>query len=361
MTNTNTAQCPKDLETKLSLEMIREIGDEGRNSRVYIMRDKQLNADLVVKRVPHDQFNNQDDYFKEAKMLYYAQHPNIMEVQHSTSDNYYIYLSMPYYKNGSLNSLINRRYLTAKEIIKYSLDFLTGLHYIHAKGLVHFDIKPTNILLNNSNRAVLTDFGLSKYIDNHGLAQQGIMYTAHRPPESLLSPILTIQADIYQAGITLYRLCNGNRIYQEQLIPYRNKQRDIRKDIANEKFPDRNFFLPHIPKRLIKVIKKSLKANPDERYKTVLDMINDISAIEISSHWVYNVNNKTNFSWKKDNEAGTHIDKIELTTRENSWDISVTKIRKSDDNVMNMNKLSSVGHNTIAKAFKEIRKIMKKY
>lgn len=66
-------------------------------------------------------------------MLYATEHPNIMGVKYATQDEHYIYISMDFYKNGSLNSLLQKRFLTVREIIKYSLEFLSGLHFMHTK------------------------------------------------------------------------------------------------------------------------------------------------------------------------------------------------------------------------------------
>ncbi len=209
---------------------------------------------------------------------------------------------MPICKNGSINSLLNKKYLTVREIIKYSLEFLSGLHYVHTKKLVHFDIKPTNILIDNNNKAVLTDFGLAKYTDLYGFMRPNLIYSLHKPPEAFEYADFTNKSDIYQAGVTLYRMCNGNDIFN-QMLNYWMESGNLGKAIEEGKFPDRKFYLPHIPKALRKVINKAMNINVDKRYDTILDMLNDISKIDKNLDWIYNRDmNKHSMIWSILNE-----------------------------------------------------------
>ena len=89
---------------------------------------------------------------------------------------------MPFYPKGSLNKIIDSRFLTVREIISLGTNFLSGLHNIHSKRLIHFDIKPDNILISERNEAHLTDFGLAKKAAFDG-AEQDRVYGRMAPPE----------------------------------------------------------------------------------------------------------------------------------------------------------------------------------
>lgn len=227
--------------TQLTFEFIREIGGEGLNSKAFLARDIQLDSQIVVKSILKSDFELKEDYFNESKMLYSSRHPNIMVINYACEDVDKIYLSMPYHSRGSLNTLMNKRFLSVREIVKYSLDFLSGLHFVHTKKLVHFDIKPTNIIIDDSNRALLTDFGLTKYTDANGFASPDKIYMKHYVPDALVTTTLTNQYDIYQAGLTLYRMCNGNDDFNSQCTSL------TQENVMNGTFPLRDKFLPHIP------------------------------------------------------------------------------------------------------------------
>lgn len=269
----------------------RDIGNaEGKNSNVFLAIDDQLGDELVIKQMEKAKFNP-DEYFSESKMLYDSKHPNIVEIQYASQDKDNIYLAMPFYAKGSLNSVAEKQFLTVREIIKYSLDLLSAVSYVHSKGLLHLDIKPTNILLDASGKAVLTDFGLSRYMDVNGIAEQPINYQLHSDPERYLHSGRTVQSDIYQVGLTMYRLCNGVGILTQQLgvmgIDNANK---LMENTINGKFPDRRHFMPHIPKKLQKVILKALEVDPSKRYINTITMMNDLSVIDNNLDWIFTGN-----------------------------------------------------------------------
>lgn len=92
-------------------------------------------------------------------------------------------LAMPFFEKGSLKKLLDSRNLTVKEIIRYALQFLSGLNNIHSKGVLHFDLKPENILISDSNVAVISDFGLAEYIARTGTSRVGGVTPDIMPPE----------------------------------------------------------------------------------------------------------------------------------------------------------------------------------
>lgn len=265
--------------TTLRFDLLERIGGaEGENSVVYKAFDPQLNVYLVVKKIRKSKLE-ESNYFNESRILYECKHPNIMEIRYASEDDNAVYFSMPICKNGSLNNIIEKKYLTVKEIIKYSLEFLLGIHYIHTKGLIHFDIKPTNILIDDNNKAIVTDFGLARYTDFYGFAIPNETYYSHQPPEGFTYLAYTNKSDIYQAGVTMYRMCTCNKMFNLMFNDLTNKGK-LKNAIENGKFPDRNFYLPHIPLQLEKIINKAMSVDVDKRYNTILDMINDIAKIE---------------------------------------------------------------------------------
>jgi serine/threonine protein kinase len=296
-------------EATLNFELKQNIGQEGANSEVYIAHDKQFDADIVIKRIPKKNFNSPTEFYKEAKCLYASKHQNIVSVNYSCEDDEYIYIAMPFYSMGSLESLVKTRFLTVREVLKYSIDFLSGLNHIHTKGLIHFDIKPTNILISNSNEALVTDFGLAKFTNQHRVAEQNVFYSFHTPPESLVSNQFTIQADIYQAGLTLYRLCNGTDVFKNQIAQLAVQNNQFQKPLLDKaimtgQFPDRKLFFPHIPQKLKNIIRKAMSLNPADRYNNLIDMLNELSTVENNLDWRLTIS-QTGHKWSmlKDNKT----------------------------------------------------------
>lgn len=271
-------------EAKLYFEKIKNIGLEGKNSIVYLARDKQLNAEIVVKEILKEHIKEMDpteDYFKESRLLYLTKHPNICEVYWGASSDTHIYLSTPFYKNGSLESYMNKLEsegipLRKEEIIKFSLEILLGLQYIHSLKLIHLDIKPTNILIDNSGKAIITDFGLTKVMDNNGLVKNDYFYQSHRPPEAIRVGDMDLRADIYQFGVTLYRMCCGNINFKKQL----DDCKELSSHILKGSFPCRKELENYVDKKMGKIIKKCLEVEVNKRYNSVIEIMNDLAKIE---------------------------------------------------------------------------------
>lgn len=346
------------VDSLLRFKFIKEIGLEGRNSKVHIVHDPQLDANLVIKVIEKSDITQVDDYFNEAQMLYATQHPNIMSIRYASQDDSKIYLAMDHYKNGSLNTLMNTDNLSVRNVIKYTLEFLSGLHFMHTRNLVHLDIKPTNILINDTGRAVLTDFGLSKYLNEHGFVAAGKQYNLHAPPEVYRVGKLSFYADIYQAGLTMYRMCNGDKFFKEQLSRLNISSPEmLAESIFQGKFPDKNAFLPHIPVKLQKVIKKSLELNLEDRYETVMDLMNDLSLIDVNLDWTYNEITETHSIWSVVKNGFTH--KLLLTKSSNTeWVTEGYKVKNEDNSQTRLLKWNTNGYTNRNKAFAAIKKLL---
>lgn len=272
--------------TRLGFELRDEIGQEGLNSQVFKSFDTQLDATIVVKRIEKSKFTDASKYYEEAKRLYASEHPYVVQIKYSSEDDDYIYLAMPYYPKGSLKKLIDTRFLTVREIIRYATQFLSGLNNIHVKKLVHYDIKPDNILLSDGNEALISDFGLAKNTNSIGLAEIGQIYVKHVPPEAFAADVADMRFDIFQAGLSLYRMCNGNEEFDRQLAQFSDLD-SFQKAVESGIFPDRKNYLPHIPKKLRKIVNKALAVYVADRYQTVLALLNDLALIDGAIDWQY--------------------------------------------------------------------------
>ncbi|WP_077638329.1 serine/threonine-protein kinase [Salinivibrio sp. ML198] len=276
-------------KAQVSFQKIEEIGFEGQNSKVYRAHDEYLDAELVIKEVEKKDGFSADEYFSEARTLYKSSHPNVVQVGYACEDESKIYVASPFYRNGSLNKRMQNEFLTVREIIRYSTHALNGLHNVHSKGLIHFDVKPDNILISDRNEALLADFGLTQVMDEEGIAKQPMLYIKQMPPEVFgnREKEFDNRFDIYQVGLTMYRMCVGNGAFYEQFSVYSDGQQ-FAKDVRGGKFPDRKAYPLHIPKKLQHVINKCLKPNPGDRYGTAVEVVNAIAEIDGPIlHWKY--------------------------------------------------------------------------
>lgn len=309
-----------DVKATIDFTSLSDLGSNGCNSQVFLGYDPQLNANLVFKRIEKRTFPQSDKFFQEAHLLYAGRHPHVMEVKYACQDCEYIWIAMPHCAQGSLQGLISQRFLTPREVILYSIGFLTGLNHIHSKGLLHLDIKPSNILISDTNTAILADFGCSQVMDEHFLAEPLKTYPLHQVPERLgANPAskLGIEADIYQAGLTVYRLANGDDLFFEPIggrastdeLKDQKVRNKLNEKIRKGKYPQRDAYLPHVPEKLRRTIVKATAVNPDDRYSCAADFINDLSAVKNCLDWQY--------------EKSPRLDRFVLSDRSRSIDITV--------------------------------------
>jgi eukaryotic-like serine/threonine-protein kinase len=242
------------ISTELRFERRGNVGLQGANSEVFFAWDPQLNAELVVKQVPKSGIANPAEYFAEAALLYDTRHPNVVDVKYSCSTADHIFLAMPKYQ-GTLQHALMARPLTVREIVKIGLDMLAGLHHVHSKRLVHFDVKPSNVLIDTSGRAAVSDFGLTRPVDQHGLATPAMLYPKHLPPEYLsVSTALSTAADIYQAGLTLYRMCVGLPYFDTQFQKaVQTLGPNWSTTVVSGQFPNRQNYPAHVPNRIPRI------------------------------------------------------------------------------------------------------------
>ncbi|QLZ70558.1 Serine/threonine-protein kinase PknD [Legionella sp. PC1000] len=305
-----------ETKTVLAFTIECEIGQEGRNSRVYKCYDSALDATLVVKKIKKSSFIDQERFFQESQILYNVEHPNIVSVQYASQDEDYIYIAMQYYPQGSLSCLMQTRFLTVKEIIKYARQITKGISHIHSKGFIHFDIKPDNILLSN-DIAMLSDFGLAHYTNEFGLSEPSRLYLKQIPPEAINieQTQYTYAYDVYQFGLTLYRMCVGNKEFNIQFDQFNNREQ-LDNAILKGQFPNRNKYPLHIPPKIKKIINKCLNISPDDRYQSVNDICNQLSNIDKNwLEWQY-FENRSIKKWTKINEG--HIISLEINHKGDS-------------------------------------------
>lgn len=304
--------------TTLELDLRSEIG-RGQHAQVFLAHDRQLETQFAVKRIPKAELP--PSYFTEARRLYYARHRHVVEIKYAVQDGEHVYLAMPFYRGGTLQRLLEARYLTTREIVRYGIEFLSGLHHVHVRRLIHFDIKPTNILLDDSNTAALGDFGLCREMDSKGEVLMWRVYRPHAPPEfSPSSKRVSRAADIYQAGLTLYRMCVGHIEFERQLVDHHVKEDDLATAIRNGAFPERQRFLAHIPNRLRKIIRKALDLDPVRRFSSVLDMMNSLAVVDEALDWSY----QEGAAWGEGvwSESGmTSTKRVALSRTEAGWDV----------------------------------------
>jgi len=274
------------VDATVRYERLQEIGiGQGMNSKVYLATDAQFSGNIAVKEIPKVTFGNTvGDYYREAERMFAAAHPNVVPVHYAGEAGSLICIAMPYFSRGSLAARITTGPLTPREVVRIAQGVLSGLARVHNSSLLHFDIKPSNVLFDDHDNPLLADFGQSRHVGTSGVVAVPHMYSRAMPPETLLTGTGGVHSDIYQAGLLLYRMCNGDRHYQDQVTQL--SATTTERQITKGRFPDRSSFQPHVSKRLRTIIRKALRINPGERYASAIDFADDLARLPIVLDWM---------------------------------------------------------------------------
>ena len=265
----------------VGFELLKRLG-AGHFGEVWLAIDKGLDAERAVKFIPSDRVLDPGNFFHEAQILQSVQHSNIVRVEETGNmDDGRIYVAMEYLPKGSLEDEARGAYVDLTRAKKVMVDVLRGLGHAHDKGILHRDIKPANILIGHNGEGKLSDFGLAVPASVNLSASnfKDYAYLIHRAPELQKKPIYSAASDIYAAGVTLYRLVNGD----SYLPPVGTA--DLEALIANGEFPDRQRYREFIPRPVRVIVNKAMNVDPKKRYRTAAAMRHALEQIEVNKNW----------------------------------------------------------------------------
>ena len=189
----------------------------GSSGCVYLARDRSTGERFAVKVREAREREQPVRFIAEANDMARLRHPRLVPVLDSGNDaNLYWYV-MPYYAEGSIRDRVKiAGPLAPIAALDWTFQILEGLHAVHQAGLVHRDVKPHNVLLDELGQVFLTDFGLVRHV--HGgvpyrtRTDQSMGTPNYRAPEQAIDAAnVDLRADIYGVGATLYFVLTGRR------------------------------------------------------------------------------------------------------------------------------------------------------
>lgn len=265
-----------------------EILGKGGQGTVFKALDTKLDRLVAVKVLAPEMMQRKTNLarFKlEAKLASSLDHPNISTIYGFYEDEGFIYIVMRYVEGQTLRQLTQSgRPLELESALSIALQITDALIDAHAKGIIHRDIKPGNIIVTETGLVKVLDFGLAKLLEPEGIVKPdaenseqmhltvaGIPYgtPSSSAPEMALGEASDHRADIFSTGVVLYQLLTGK-------YPFLGKTtREVRDKIVNQAPRSiavaRGASLP-VPDRVQEIIDRALAKNPDERFQTAAEM-----------------------------------------------------------------------------------------
>lgn len=269
----------------------------GNFGKVFRAKDNLLDVERAIKLISVQNPKEFTDAINEAQILEKCRHRNIVDIKEidifQINNQPVPCIVMEYLPKGSVQDYLEKRFVTIHKAIKVISEVLFGLEHAHNEDVYHRDIKPGNILFGNNNQAKLSDFGLAYGLANQPFSFAG--YSPHIPPEVLEGTNQDELSDLYSLGVTFFRLINN---IPNLKINFANDAEWL-KALKKEKFPKR-VFQPHIPKSIVRLVKKSMKPSRADRFKTCLEFRQAIQKIPLCIEWNYVSDNKWEGIFNKD-------------------------------------------------------------
>ncbi len=227
----------------------------GRQVAIKVLAPQTLGEETLLER-----------FRREAQIGAWLQHPHIVPIYDSGEDQGIPYIVMRHYPGGTLLDAIHRlpRGLPLNRVRRIVAQVGMALDYAHDRGIIHRNVKPANIHLDDAGNAYLSDFGLARITGKaKPITGSGALGTpAYMAPEAFRPDGVTPLIDIYSLGVTFFHAITGELPYDD---PH---QIAVLLAHMNEPIPDICQIRPDLPSEVQTVVEKVMAKNPSERYQT---------------------------------------------------------------------------------------------
>lgn len=267
-------------------ELVERLG-RGAMAVVYKAYQKSLDRFVAVKILRPEIANDATflaRFQREARSVAGLRHPNIVQVHDFGTEAGLSYLVLEYIEGPSLKQRLRAlrdagEAMSQSEVYHIVQGVAGALDYAHARGIVHRDVKPGNILLTakDGGDAILTDFGLIRMLDTSSLTDSGVLGTPeYMSPEQGDGAEIDARSDIYSLGVVLFEILTGQTPFEGDK-PINMILKHVRGEI-----PPPRMFKPDLAVEVEQVVLKALAHAPDDRYQRAGDVVTALAQALLS-------------------------------------------------------------------------------
>ncbi|MDX6579159.1 MAG: eukaryotic-like serine/threonine-protein kinase [Gaiellales bacterium] len=250
-------------------------------SAVWLARDDVLDRDVAVKMLHIRRLESAEAverFEREARTLASLTHPGIVTVIDRGDDHGRPFIVFEYVRGRDLRERIaDEGRLPLGDVLSLGEQIADALAYAHARGVIHRDVKPHNILLTPDGQPKLTDFGIARVLEQPGLTTEGrVLGTGdYLAPEQAAGDAPDARADVYALGALLYHaLCGAVPYHAESYV-------ETARMHAQAPIPSVRGVRPDAPERLDEIVRRALAKRPEDRYPDAASLRDELHALSL--------------------------------------------------------------------------------
>ena len=262
-------------------KIVRRLGSGGMGV-VYLAQDSRLGRNVALKLLGRNLIGDSQSrtrFLREARLASALDHPNICTIHEIGEAAGLLFIAMQYLEGETLKQVVGGRPLAFDNLISISVQVANALAAAHARGIIHRDIKSSNIIITTRGQAKVLDFGLAKPLEKEDsdtdLTRAGTVLgtPTYMSPEQAQGEPADHRSDIFSFGVVMYEMATGR-------IPFKAKsQTETLNAVINQPHIPVADLNKDLPPELCIVIDRTLRKQPDDRYQSVDDMKSDLCRV----------------------------------------------------------------------------------
>jgi len=255
-------------------EIIEQLG-RGSMGIVYKARDPLIDRMVAIKAIDLQVLTDEERaryearFYQEAKAAGRLNHPNLVTIHDLGESGNIAYIAMELLEGRDLE---HQKRVTMDEALNIAIQAAAGLHFAHEHGVVHRDVKPSNIMLLKNNQVKVCDFGIARMASSLLLTRTGVILGSplYMSPEQVQSQPIDRRSDIFSLGIVLYEMLTAKAPFSG------NNATSVMYSIVHDAVPAPSSLNAAIPETLDKVVMRCLAKDPADRYQTAGEVEHDL-------------------------------------------------------------------------------------
>jgi eukaryotic-like serine/threonine-protein kinase len=236
---------------------------------VYLAQDTWIDKKVAIK-VPHRQGLDFGELLHEPRLLASVNHPNIVAIITAEKQDNVFFIVMEYVQGETLENIIAAHgALELNRALDFTCQICNAVDHAHTHGVIHRDLRPANVLVNDNDMLKVADFGTSRFLEIAAHGTTVIGSPPYMAPEQF-SGKAVFASDIYSLGVTMYQMLTG-------MLPYDTPApTDLDKLMSGELVSPPRLKNPSIPKAINDIVMRAMAPDVGARYQRAPDLLADI-------------------------------------------------------------------------------------